>query len=1030
MSDDPRLPDLFASASELEPHARAAWLAQLGRDEPALARELAELLAAGTAPGDLLDGSPLAFTAEPKPAVPPRIGPYRVLRELGRGGMGRVFLAEQQGDGFERTVALKLLDGAAATSQQALRRFASEVRILASLEHPGIARFLDGGHSPEGVAYLALEYVEGTDLMAHVAARELDVEARLALFLAILDAVAYAHARRVVHRDLKPANVLVGSDGRPRLLDFGISKLVDVDAEGMPTQTEMRALTPAYASPEQIRGDAVTAASDLYSLGVVLYELLTGTRPYRTASGTPRELERAVLEQDPEPPSTAARRSRHQAESTTGDAAKATTTPTRPPAGRIDPDLDAICLKALRKEPAARYASVADFAADLRRFLAGEPVVARRGGWSYRLGRRLRRSRGKLAAAAAIALALAAGLAAGPWLREKEPQRAEDAVAQLVEETPMPRASRQSLQAALERLRALDPAGARASLQQLVATDPSSPLAWDLLAQAETELGEPARAAAAARRAQELAASLPADERARIAARANAAEARWDAAIQGFEALLARQPERLDVGLDLVASNLAAGRSESALTALGRVRQLAAAADDPRVDLAEAEAAWQAAEHQRAAASALRARQRALALGGRVIATRAQVLRGLSLRHLDQVDEARRELGAAHEEARRLGLRRDEAEARLALSSVASGVSQDATTHAEVEAALATFRATGDARGEVAALCELAKQLGMAGEVERARRTIDEAVARAAARGDVWASGSALANRLAVSNWRGDLAAVTADAEPALRALRASANRKTLLTTLANVSLFRIERLELAEVDALLDESQALARQVGSQLQRASVLRARGTLNRARGNYEQARQSYTAAGELAVAAGRPGPLGHFFADLAALEVIADRPEAAARAAQLAVDSFRKIGDERSALEATGPLAWVDAKRGDAASARRRLAAMRAAASTNESTRFHWLGAEADVAEALGDLTTARDRRRETVRIADEWQTAGLLLEQRLALARVLMRLRDPEGTALAREVLAEAEQRGLHGIAGEARALLPAESTR
>ncbi|HET9765472.1 MAG TPA: serine/threonine-protein kinase, partial [Thermoanaerobaculia bacterium] len=632
VTTDPRLPELFAVASELPAEQRTAWLADLGREDAALARELGELLAAAADTGELLDRSPLPFAAAamsvPAPAVPTRIGPYRVLRELGRGGMGRVYLAEQEGDGFQRTVALKLLDSATATPQ-ALRRFASEVRILASLEHPGIARFLDGGCSAEGIGYLALEYVAGTDLLAHAAAHGLDVEARLELFLAVLDAVAYAHERRVVHRDLKPSNVMIGSDGRPRLLDFGISKLVDVDAEGTPTRTEMRALTPAYASPEQMRGDPVTAASDLYSLGVVLYELLTGARPYRTASGTPRELERAVLEQDPEPPSTAARR---RAEETRPAAAAATDLTTRPPAGRIPADLDAICLKALRKEPGQRYASVADFAADVRRFLAGEPVAARRGGWSYRAARRVRRHRARFAAAAAVAVALAAGVVAGPWLRETGPRRAEDALAQVVAETPMPRASRRALEAALERLRALDPAAARTSLRQLLAVDPSSPLGWDLLAQAEAELGESTRAAAAARRARSLADGLPATERARLAARADAADARWDAAIQGFEALLAQEPERLDVGLDLVAAETAAGRTEAALTVLGRLRQLAGAADDPRVDLAEAEAALQGAEHQRAAALADRARRRALPLGGKVLAARARLLRGLALR--------------------------------------------------------------------------------------------------------------------------------------------------------------------------------------------------------------------------------------------------------------------------------------------------------------------------------------------------------------------------------------------------------------
>jgi eukaryotic-like serine/threonine-protein kinase len=1039
VTTDPRLPELFAAASELPTEERAAWLESLGREDAALARELAELLAAAADTGELLDRSPLPFAAAatfvsaPAPALPPRIGPYRVLRELGRGGMGRVYLAEQEGDGFQRTVALKLLDSTTATPQ-ALRRFASEVRILASLEHPGIARFLDGGCSAEGIGYLALEYVAGTDLLAHAAAHGLDVEARLLLFLAVLDAVTYAHERRVVHRDLKPSNVMVGADGRPRLLDFGISKLVDVDAEGVPTRTEMRALTPAYASPEQMRGDPVTAASDLYSLGVVLYELLTGARPYRTASGTPRELERAVLEQDPEPPSTAARR---RAEETRPAAETATDATTRPPAGRIPADLDAICLKALRKEPAQRYASVADFAADVRRFLAGEPVAARRGGWSYRLGRRLRRSRGRLVAAAAVAVALAAGALAGPWLREAaspRQRRAEDALMRLAADVPMPRASRRSLEAALERMRALDPAGAKTVLARLVADDPTSALGWDLLAQAETELGESARAAAAARRARSLADTLPAEERARLAARADAADAHWDAAIQGFEALLARQPERLDVGLDLVAADTAAGRTEAALIVLGRVRQLAAAADDPRVDLAEAEAALQGAEHQRAAALADRVRRRALPLGGKVLATRARLLRGLALRYLDQDAAATRELRAARDEAARLGLRRDAAAARLSLASVAAGGPQTAEKRQEVEAVLATFRAVGDGRGEVLALCELAAQLGMEAEMARARRVIDEAVERAQTRGDLWAVGSALAFRMVILNWAGEDDAVVAEVQPTLRALRGSGNRKVLLTTLGNVAILLIDRLELAEVDGLLDEAEELARRLGSQVERASVLSARGMLARTRGDYARARTSFGAAVQLERASGRDWRLADSLSELASLEVAADQPAAAAAAAEQAIAAYRRAGDERTANETNGVLAWADARRGDAASARRRLDAMRAAAAAPESASdtasFAWLMAEARVAEALGDLRTARDRRRETVRMAVEWKAPGLVLAHRLALARVLTGLREPEGTALARDVLAEAERHGLHGIAREARQLLPATAAR
>jgi hypothetical protein len=387
------LPDLFARALDLPPAERESLLAEIAGADAGLAADLSRLLAAEGG-ACVLDRSPWPARGEDVvPALPDpvRIGPYRILRELGRGGMGRVFLAEQEGAGFTRRVALKVvaLGGAGVEVE---RRFREERRILAALEHPGIARFYDAGRAEDGTWFLALEYVKGTDFLSFVERSALDVRARVELFLQVLDAVDFAHRRLIVHRDLKPGNVLVGGDGRAKLLDFGISKILDADEETNPaTRTELRALTPAYASPEQLRGERVTIAADVYSLGVMLYEVLAGRRP--AASGDPPAA-------PPAPPSGVLR-------ARGGEASNWDVAPLR--WREVQGDLDAIAHKALRSEPEGRYRSAAAFADDLRRWLSGQPVEARRGSRRYRVSKFVARHRLALGAAAAVVLALAGG---------------------------------------------------------------------------------------------------------------------------------------------------------------------------------------------------------------------------------------------------------------------------------------------------------------------------------------------------------------------------------------------------------------------------------------------------------------------------------------------------------------------------------------------------------------------------------------------------------------------------------------------
>jgi serine/threonine protein kinase/Tfp pilus assembly protein PilF len=386
---------------------RRAWLSGITAAPDGLGSMLRELLGRHSAAetDDFLRTLPRleATVASDASVTRPRedsvVGPYRLLRELGRGGMGAVWLAERIDGALTRMVALKLPHSGPIAAQLA-ERFARERDILAGLAHPHIARLYDAGVTSEGQPFLALEYVDGQPLGVYCDARHLEVPARLMLFLQVSGAVQYAHAHLVVHRDLKPSNVLVTEDGQVRLLDFGIAKLIAEGAanESALTQAAGRLLTPDYASPEQISGAPVTTATDIYSLGVILYELITGERPYRLKRDSRGALEEAIIEEDVPRPSTACK-----------DPAKAALRGTvlAKLAKVLRGDLDTIVLKALKKNPAERYPSVNTLSDDLKRYLNNEPISARPDTVVYRATKFVRRHRGGVAATGAVTLLLA-----------------------------------------------------------------------------------------------------------------------------------------------------------------------------------------------------------------------------------------------------------------------------------------------------------------------------------------------------------------------------------------------------------------------------------------------------------------------------------------------------------------------------------------------------------------------------------------------------------------------------------------------
>jgi tetratricopeptide (TPR) repeat protein/predicted Ser/Thr protein kinase len=389
---------VFLAASELPAADRAAFVERESAGDTELRAAVEGMLwhsdDGGTRFADAV-GHVAAAVTVPTPAAEierTRIDRYVILKELGRGGMGTVYLAERADQEFQQQVAIKVVKRGMDTAQ-IVERFRHERRILASLDHPNIARLFDGGATSDGLPYLVMEYIEGQPLMDYCQERRLSIRERLRLFEQICAAVQHAHQKLVVHRDIKPANILVTSTGVPKLLDFGIAKIMPPDEDGGAntlTAVGMRLLTPAYASPEQLRGDPVSVGSDVYSLGVVLYELLTGARAHQFKNYTEAEFARVVCEVEATPPSEVATdvRARHE----------------------LSGDLDNIVGLALRKDPARRYVSVEQFATDIRRYLSDLPVLARPETLLYRARKFASRNRVPVAAGVLVMASLLAGI--------------------------------------------------------------------------------------------------------------------------------------------------------------------------------------------------------------------------------------------------------------------------------------------------------------------------------------------------------------------------------------------------------------------------------------------------------------------------------------------------------------------------------------------------------------------------------------------------------------------------------------------
>jgi non-specific serine/threonine protein kinase/serine/threonine-protein kinase len=437
-----QIEDVFYAALEREPGQRAAFLDHVCAGDSSLRAEVEGLIASFERAETFIEAAIKDAVEEfsgddAETMVGRRIGPYQVIREIGRGGMGAVYLAARADEQYQKRVAIKLVKPG-MDSEEILRRFRHERQILASLDHPNIARLYDGGTTEDGLPYFVMEHIEGIPIDEYGDQHKLSTVERLKLFQTVCSAVQYAHRNLVVHRDIKPSNILVTAEGAPKLLDFGIAKVLNPELSSQATEATamaQRPMTLEYASPEQIRGEPITTASDVYSLGVVLYELLTGQRPYRVKSRLPHEIIQAVCEEEPEKPSTAISRQgpgtrdqgpagTEQQQRTTDDGQRARDKLARQLAG----DLDNIVLMALRKEPQRRYASVEQFSEDIRRYLEGRPIIARKDTLSYRTGKFAKRHKVGVMAAAVIVLTLLGGIVATAWqarLARAERSRAE-----------------------------------------------------------------------------------------------------------------------------------------------------------------------------------------------------------------------------------------------------------------------------------------------------------------------------------------------------------------------------------------------------------------------------------------------------------------------------------------------------------------------------------------------------------------------------------------------------------------------------
>jgi serine/threonine-protein kinase len=923
-----RLRELFDRVSELPVDARDAAIAAWTADDPRLGDELRALLRHAGRSDSLLDGGALRLSS-PGEALLPEVPGFRLLRHIGRGGSANVYLAEQEREDFSREVALKVVDR--VVDALSLRQVREEQRILARLEHPGIARLYDTGVTPLGQPFLAMELVEGESILEHCRSGQLPLRGRLELFLSVLDAVAYAHGEAVVHRDLKPANILVSSRGEAKLLDFGIAKLVADPGDKDETRTLRRAMTPAYASPEQVRGDRVTASSDIYSLGVVLYELLTGTLPYRLEGKRFETFADAIREQEPEPPSVAFTRT-----------ARTSTTVTAPTASRratargrreLRGDLDAVVLKALRKDPADRYATAADLAQELRRYLEGTPVLARRD-LGYRLRSFVHRHRARGAALAIVVTLAAVALVARRSGLSARPTTAPDPALfpwrwVAIEE---PELSARYLRA-LENRAAGRAAAASTGLRLVLSEHPQDALVWAAFADSLALAGRSDEARDAGNEAMRHVAGLPRESRLLVEAIALREAGKLDESVERLRSLALLHPDNLEIALLL-------GRT---VTETGGAAEALALADSLRARPQSALSDLRLAYMQLSALDRL-GRQKEIAALAEPVATRAieQSLPALAARFLSYEGHAWDQLGESVKAKAVVPRLRQQAALSGEPRSVALGhglacfVAIREARHNEVESecnkGLDIYRRLGSHRSSTALINLLGASRRRRGRLEEARAAFLEA----------WQISQRLGDRTLGGRFRSNLANTDLDlgryeaAEQGFREVvelrRTDGDTRSRALALRGLASAMTSRGRLRDAEPpLLEAEKALREAKGREL--PLVLVTLAELRQATGDPTRAAALFDEAIRLHAAGEEPDNVAYVRALRATLEGASGANPSACETLARSAETLRGVEDRRVAEV----LAWeasCRARAGDLRAAARALAAGDAAVATS------------------------------------------------------------------------------------------------